>query len=63
MSNDTKELTLAQKLGDAPLPHPLTPEANKPEKAGEISDPKNAAKASAAVNKNNVGKDKELDNE
>lgn len=28
--------------GPAPMPHPLTPEANKPDKAGEVSNPQNA---------------------
>lgn len=28
--------------GPAPMPHPLTEEANKPSKPGEVSDPDNA---------------------
>ena len=28
--------------GPAPVPHPLTPEANKPAEPGEVSEPDNA---------------------
>lgn len=31
--------------GPAPLPHPLTEEANLPERAGEVSDPQDADEA------------------
>lgn len=36
---DNKRLTEAQKNGEAPMPHPLTPEANREPHPGEITYP------------------------
>jgi hypothetical protein len=57
MSDEQKRLTRAQENGEAPLPHPLTEEANREPHPGEISDPD--AKP-AAKNKNMVGEEKEI---
>lgn len=41
MSKDNKKVREEIVPKDAPVPHPLTPEANKDPKPGELSDPDN----------------------
>jgi len=51
---DEKRLTEAQKQGKAPMPHPLTAEANREPHPGEISYPEQQEELGKSVDESTV---------